>query len=611
MVSDTRRVTLGALDAFREFPASLDVAGQSYFLVKDTAGYRLLSTVCPHQGGTVVDRGDALECPIHHWRFDRVGGRCLNAPSRSLASYPVVVVDGMLVAELAAAPDFVGQSRGPLTTVDGLTLQLHSHACLEIARHGFTLLVDPWLDGPAFFSAWAPHPAPAVSGKDLHPDAILITHEHSDHFHEPTLRHFDRQVPVYVPDFPNQRLQKRLAAMGFQNVHVLRFGERQGLGADWSITAFEPDSYWNDALVLIDAAGFRLFDINDAGLNPRIARMVGAVDLLAVQFSAGASGYPWTWSHLSDDQKIGIGEKMCAGKLALIREAASTYQASAVLPFASHFALWHEQHLGYASMLKRNTLEDVTAALAESSSRVIDLMPGDAWDANRDVIVRRTAAVPPIDRETFAAAFPTDETLSLAELTPYLQRLNTVPEIVHCEEITVRMTGRPVQAGRAPLDVAFRIAHGQLTMLAEPPERANLTMKMPLSILTVVVRSDLSWDEAFIGYWCEFDRHPNVYHAGFWRLFQSPYFKKLAALEAPGPAAGITESSTVAEVLEAHGAAADRVLRRYGLYCFGCHHSTSESIASAARVHGVEGRRVEALVSELNRAARGEVGGTL
>ena len=148
-------------------------------------------------------------------------------------------------------------------------------------------------------------------------------------------------------------------------------------------------------------------------------------------------------------------------------------------------------------------------------------------------------------------------------------------------------------------------------MLAELPGRANLTMTMPLSILTAVVRDDRSWDEAFIGYWCEFDRHPNVYHAGFWRLFQSPYFKKSAAPTAPNHAAGITPASTVAEVLETYGAAADRVLRRYGLYCFGCHHSTSESIASAARVHGVEGRRVEALVSELNRAARGEVGGTL
>ncbi len=70
----------------------------------------------------------------------------------------------------------------------GLTIQLHSHACLEVSYEGFTLLTDPWLDGPAFLGAWAPYPPPDASGADLRPDAILITHEHSDHFHEPTLQ---------------------------------------------------------------------------------------------------------------------------------------------------------------------------------------------------------------------------------------------------------------------------------------------------------------------------------------------------------------------------------------------------------------------------------------
>ena len=49
--------------------------------------------------------------------------------------------------------------------------------------------------------------------------------------------------------------------------------------------------------------------------------MVGAVDVLAVQFSAGASGYPWTWAHLSDDQKVDISARACDGKLQLVREA--------------------------------------------------------------------------------------------------------------------------------------------------------------------------------------------------------------------------------------------------------------------------------------------------
>ena len=422
--------------------------------------------------------------------------------------------------------------------VAGLTIRLHSHACIEISRNGFTLLTDPWLDGPAFFSAWAPSPAPAVTGRELRPDAILITHEHSDHFHEPTLRHFDRGTAVYIPDFPNQRLQKRLAALGFTNVHVLRFGERHGVGADWSLTAFEPDSYWNDALVLIDAAGFRLFDINDAGINPRIARMVGAVDLLAVQFSAGASGYPWTWTHLTDAQKVGISEQMCAGKLKLIREAAATYHASAVLPFASHFALWHDEHLKHAGMMKRNSLADVTAAMAGSGARVLDLMPGDAWDGtaghhragharrgdvrSRGVRGRVSHRREPVTRGT--------RRVSAAPQRRAGDHALRGPHGAHDRRASV--------PGRSTIDVAFAIAGGRLAMLADPPARANLTMAMPLSILTAVVRQDLSWDEAFIGYWCEFESPPQRLPRGLLAALPGPVFPAARPRRAVGSGHG-------------------------------------------------------------------------
>ena len=61
-------------------------------------------------------------------------------------------------------------------------------------------------------------------------------------------------------------------------------------------------------------------------------------------------------------------------------------------------------------------------------------------------------------------------------------------------------------------------------------------------------------------------------------------------------------NATVAEVLEAFGADADRIFRRYGLYCSGCHHSTAESIETAARQHGIDRRHTDALVNELRSA---------
>jgi CMP-N-acetylneuraminate monooxygenase len=68
----------------------------------------------------------------------------------------------------------------------------------------------------------------------------------------------------------------------------------------------------------------------------------------------------------------------------------------------------------------------------------------------------------------------------------------------------------------------------------------------------------------------------------------------------------IDASSTVAELLDTHGDRADRILRRYGLYCLGCQHSTSESLEMAAKQHGLEPKRCDLLLKELNQAFHGE-----
>lgn len=606
----SERIRLGREEDFPRFPAVVTEGSRSYFLVRQSSGFALLSNVCPHQGGAVYDKGTCFECPLHGWQFDRLTGRCLNAPSRALAMIPVVEENGVLFAELPAPVHVDRVAHGARSAKAGLTIALHSHACLEISYEGFTLLTDPWLDGPAFLGAWAPSPEPDTTGADLRPDAILITHEHSDHFHEPTLRHFDRRTPVFVPDFPNERLPRRLAALGFTDVHRLRFGERTRLRKGWNLTTFEPASYWNDAFVLIDVDGFRVFDINDAGVNARIAKMVGPVDALAVQFSAGASGYPWTWAHLSDDEKVEISRKACEGKLQLIREATKIYGASAVLPFASHFALWHPSHLQYASLMKRNTLADVKSTLADSDVDVLDLLPGDTWDVGKGVIRRGSSDGRVGDgsvrrQPDHAFALPTNEALTRDELAAYLHRLNDVPEIAFCEDVVVRMQAQSTSDPARSIDLSFTVANGQLSMLDAVADAPNLRITLPLAVATAVVRQELSWDEAFIGYWCRFDRRPNVYHSGFWRLFQAPYYKRPIDVRESAPSP-IATTSTVAEVLEAHGDRADRILRRYGLYCLGCQHSTAESLEMAARQHGLEPKRCDLLIKELNQAFHGE-----
>lgn len=87
---------LGLESSFSKLPAQISIGDSSYFLVRNQNGYLLLSTMCPHRGGVVYDRGSSFQCPDHDWQFDRTNGECINEPMARLAATPVRVRDGHL-----------------------------------------------------------------------------------------------------------------------------------------------------------------------------------------------------------------------------------------------------------------------------------------------------------------------------------------------------------------------------------------------------------------------------------------------------------------------------------------------------------------------------------
>ena len=93
------KVDLGAESSFTELPAPVDIGNWSYFLAKNRKGvYQLLSNVCPHQMGEVVDWGGVFMCPDHGWRFEKTEGICINGPNSRMTTFPVSVESGRLVA---------------------------------------------------------------------------------------------------------------------------------------------------------------------------------------------------------------------------------------------------------------------------------------------------------------------------------------------------------------------------------------------------------------------------------------------------------------------------------------------------------------------------------
>jgi CMP-N-acetylneuraminate monooxygenase len=218
------RIDLGLHGSFTRSPARISVGNAPYYLVLDKGDYQLLSAVRPHQGGTVAEASTGFGGPNHGWRYD-YQGNCINAPEERLASFPVSVQGGHLSAHIPHQSSTAAGTPKKIKQLVDCTIQLHTRGCLEFRYGGFSLLTDPWLVGPAFLGSRIHYPPRPVDVSQLRSDAIWISHEHSDHFHEPTLKLFDRSIPIYVPDFPNRRMVDELRVMGFSAVHCMAFGE--------------------------------------------------------------------------------------------------------------------------------------------------------------------------------------------------------------------------------------------------------------------------------------------------------------------------------------------------------------------------------------------------
>ncbi len=578
--------------------------------------------MCPHQGGAVAEIDGCFECPQHGWRFDLRTGQCLSGPAAELAHVPVTVKEGHLYAEMAPSRAPQTSRRPPVEFPHDLRIRLAGHASLEIQHAGFTLLTDPWLTGAAFLGAWVTYPESQIDPATLRPDAIWISHEHSDHFHKASLAAFDRRTPIYCPDFPNQRLPRELREMGFAKVQTMRFGQAYDVGPRLRLTCYEPPGLWNDSIVLIELDGIRILNINDAGVNHRIASIVGPVDILTSAF-APASSYPLAWSHLPVGVKSEIAERSRLGMLRMLHQAVKRYSPRYLVPFASHFTLWHPSHREYARLFRKNTLDDVLRAFRSSPVPVIDMLPGGSWEPATGRIDHggdRTGLYDwprveswldrTFDQSVFNHYHPPAGALARDEVDEYFLRLNAVPDVDFCEDLTVTIEG--MEAGRVALETSIAVASGQVSILRKRPSTANLTMQVPLNVLRHLIQTGASWDEAHVGFWCTFSRTPDVFSAGFWRLLQAPYFMRGISPPTGDRSAEIAAHANVAELIERYGGQADRILGRYGLHCAGCPHSAAESVALAAQRHGVDAAHTARLLRELNAVlGAGEVASSL
>lgn len=218
------------------------------------------------------------------------------------------------------------------------------HSCVYIETEDTTLVMDPWIKGPAYQNQWFLFPKPVDYSKLHAVKNILYSHGHEDHLHAESLKELPQKARVFYPYQWRTGVKEFFDAEGFDQLTEAVSFHPYRLSPTTTITYV---GFALESVIVIESNGFVIVNINDA-LNSHhnlvvemflkeIKKRWPSIDLLLSGWS-GAGYFPNTVHYVSkNDMEIGkmreqyFGNQLC--------KFIHYLQPKSVAPFAPGFVL--------------------------------------------------------------------------------------------------------------------------------------------------------------------------------------------------------------------------------------------------------------------------------
>jgi CMP-N-acetylneuraminate monooxygenase len=560
----------------------ITINGINFWISNHEGDTHIFYDECSHMSGALKATSSNLVCTVHGWTYNFDGSN-QNITGPSLQKLRILKE---LKNDFEVLLPIKELQEPKLPLIHPLQIHIHSHATLEFSYRDKRVLFDPWLNGPAYYGAWRLHPEPNVITENLQVSAVVITHPHPDHFHLPTLTKINQETPIYFPKFPSGIIERGLDQLGFKNQNAVLWDENFYVGDYIKLKFLRPRSFWEDSgvLTLIDDEGVRFSWLNlvDAG-SVIDQNLLGDLDLLTSAFDQGASGYPLTWSHLSDQRKLKLLEAQKENKLELLVRRSNQLKARYFMPFAGHWRLALPEHQKYAEMIPHTTFQEIEDIFKKESvfTEFLGIYPGEKFDFFSGNLTLSKTTTKEISTRSSAIGEVRNldaETLSL--FISQMEKLQSRGEAFGVEKVnfTVKSTD-----GLFKKDFNFE---SSLSLESFP---INLEVSVPSHILRLFAEGEANWDHIAIGYWGEWNRNPDIYPTNFMRLLQSGNnHSDHSAVEITDQKISSILKRSIGDLLESNSEQTLYFLTRLGLPCLSCNRSNSESLYQALTLHNVD-----------------------
>jgi CMP-N-acetylneuraminate monooxygenase len=382
--------------------------------------------------------------------------------------------------------------------------------------------------GPAFSRGWwlAHEPPRDWLERLVRADVVYVSHDHSDHLNEHTLKRLlaaRPDAPIVVPDFASGRCERMLRALGFTNVTRAELGRWVALGDATRFMVLGDGAGREDSALLVEHRGHTVLDTVDC-MNPNGGDLPH-VDVLLTQFAGGATGYPVCWGELYGDERIArVVKKNRVQTQGYVLDLVAATRPRAWMPIAGYFV---EAHPADADIRAANTKNDPDAVADLVSTkfptvRTHRAVPGAAIDLaateERDPLFATLAEAPAYDHDGFIQAIAEDASLPALATLDGLQRYFDWAGfrgdlVLHILETTddFRQVVR---------EVFVDFSTGAVTTARPPAWTRYERMRVRSDVFRHVLRRGASWEEISIGFQARFYRDPDVYNMDFWMHFQ-------------------------------------------------------------------------------------------
>ncbi len=212
-----------------------------------------------------------------------------------------------------------------------MKIKLYRSSTVGVKFNNFSILFDPWLTDDEYFGSWS-HVPPFDLKKNLNElnsyKSIYISHIHPDHCSISTLKHLNKEIPIYIHKFKSPFIKAKIERLGFRVIEI-DHGAPFNLDREILIRVFAADNCdpslcykftgcadlkststnQIDTFCYLENKKYNIVNLNDCpyGLVSNFINKIDTnkkrIDLLLAAYS-GAGPYPQCVSNLSEEEKI-------------------------------------------------------------------------------------------------------------------------------------------------------------------------------------------------------------------------------------------------------------------------------------------------------------------